>query len=64
MDDQLHEYEWLTKVNSSFSFNIYRKTKLKMYSASDIVALKVTFVWKYGTYCYKVTNSYTQNKPA
>lgn len=38
--------------------------KLKMYSAGDIVTLTVIFVWKYSTYCYEVTNCYTQNKPA
>lgn len=38
--------------------------KLKMYPAVDIVTLTVIFVWKYGTYCYKVANCYTQNKPA
>lgn len=61
MDDQLHEYEWFTKVNSNFSSNICRKMKLKMYCAVDIVTLAVIFVWKYGTYCYKVTNCYTQS---
>ena len=64
MDEQLHEYEWFTKVNSNSSSNICRKMKLKMYSAGDIVTLTVIFVWKYGTYRYEVTNCYTQNKPA
>lgn len=62
MDNQLHKYKESAKASSIFSSNVCRKMKFKMYSAGDIVTLTVTFIWKYGTHCYKVTNCYTAGK--